>query len=223
MGGQIKGVTSGFTRDFGEKSGLLTSKGYSNALKKVSGTNNARKLFKESGLKTKRFSTSQAIKKEDFFKDLKEAKKVGIIKNIETARNKYREMAKREELNLERKEGSIFNSLSKAAKHKLIWGSGNNIVSAGAKIAAERQKVRDQNLRKAGDVGIAGFQTLEKQGDSTLWRRYKILKDAPHKNTMAIRKLKEISSDIDLIKLKAKRNPLVLHRYGIPETQKEKS
>lgn len=227
----IKGVTDGgFIRNFGggaqsANNRFLTSTGYGQVLKKIFKINDLRKIkenFKAAGLETNRFSTFKKIKENDFLKDLKEADKVGIVKDLEIARNKFKGMQKQEELDLRRKEESIFNNLNKAAKHKLVWGRGNNIKSIGAKIAAELQRKRDQDLRKTGDEGIHSFRTLEKLGDRTLWERYKLLRDAPHKNATAIRKLREISSDINLIKLKAKKDSSILHRYGIPEMQQEK-
>lgn len=233
MGGpiNIKGVTSGFSRHLGggdlePKKRFLDSKGYSQAFKKAFKTNDLNKIkqrFKEAGLKTTRFDTFQKIKEKDFLKDIKLAAKAGIIKDSEMAKKQFRTEQVKENRDLTFKEKRSFNLLSEKTKKQLTWGGKEDNLSFGAKIAAEQQKIRDQNIRKEGDVGIESFEIMEKEGEHTLWKRYKALKDLRFRNEVARKKLKEISSQINFIKLKAKRDPAILRNYGIPEMKKDKS
>ncbi len=208
------------------KKRFLDNKGYSEAFKKALKTNDLSKVkqsFKAAGLKTNRFGTSQKIKEKDFLKDLKLATKAGIIKDSEMAKDRFRREQIKENRDLTFKEKRSFNILGSNTKKKLIWEGEKKDLSFGAKIAAEEQKVRDQDMRKAGDVGIEGFETMEKEGDSTLWNRYKALNALRYKNEAARDKLKEISSEINMIRLRAKRDPSVLRNYGIPEITKDQN
>lgn len=203
---------------------FLTSKGYTEALKKELGTSDIRKVknfLKEAGLKNDRLSTFKKIKEKDFLKDLKKAEDAGVIKNFERAKIRFKREQVRENRNLTFKEGRSANVLCKKTKDRLV--AQKDTLSPGARLAIERHESRNRIIRKTGGVGIDGFQTMEKQGDSTLWERYKALKGLRYKNKLANQKFKEISSEINLIRLKAKKDPKVLRNYGIPEMQKDKS